>query len=313
MRAKKLIAYLGEEIRNNPHLPSGYLERGLVYESLGLFKRAEADYEAALKLHTHSMDIMVRRAVVRLRRHDIEGAKEDFNVVLERRNDPEALFYRALLHFEGGKIEDAIADYTTIIDIDDSHSEVRYNRGRAYHISEKFDEAEEDYKRAYELEPGVPLPCFELGQLLYRRGEYEQSIKQYNTYMAKFRSNPHAYNSRGESRLALGLVNDAISDFTLAIRFDNSNAEYYLNRAEGYIKVKKQRRAGRDLNTAIRLGGGLRAFIDRGRFLADRGRSKDAIEDYEKALKLAPENAELKKEYEGLLRDLKDTRKASSA
>ena len=56
-------------------------------------------------------------------------------------------------HFEAGKIEEAIAEYSEAIRLDPEFAAALYNRGQAYFTLGHFDKAVPDFTRAIDVDP----------------------------------------------------------------------------------------------------------------------------------------------------------------
>ncbi len=79
---------------------------------------------------------------------------------------------------DAGKFKEAIDEYGIALDfIEDA--QVYYNRGLAYQIQNRMEEALDDYRHALKLQPVYPLAHINLGQLEYLRGRTEEARKQF--------------------------------------------------------------------------------------------------------------------------------------
>jgi len=95
--------------------------------------------------------------------------------------------------------------------------------------------------------------------------------------------------NRGSAHLALGNLEEALSDFERAIKIKQEDARNYFNRALVYAAKKDHRRAIADYNEAIRIMPSLAiAYNNRAAQLETMGEVEQAITDYRQALRLAP-------------------------
>jgi tetratricopeptide (TPR) repeat protein/membrane protease YdiL (CAAX protease family) len=131
------------------------------------------------------------------------------------------------------------------------------------------------------------------GWSAYERGAYDDAIAEYT---AALRDDPKAawvYSGRG---MALGMnrrYDEAVADFTEAIRRDPFTADYWANRAWAYNLKGSSREAVEDCDRAIRLNPILGfAYFERGKARARTGEYELALLDCNQAIGLNPREAE---------------------
>ena len=95
--------------------------------------------------------------------------------------------------------------------------------------------------------------------------------------------------NRGSAHLALGNLDEALSDFERAIEIKPEDPRNYYNRALVHGAKKDHRRAIADYSEAIRIMPSLAiAYNNRGYELEAIGELEQAVADYRQALRLAP-------------------------
>jgi tetratricopeptide (TPR) repeat protein len=100
-----------------------------------------------------------------------------------------------------------------------------------------------------------------------------------------------AYNS-GNANKNKGLYDQAIADYTAALRSDPNNADAYNNRGVAYKKKGDYDKAIADYNQALRINpNDAIVYSNRGNVYSDKGDYDKAIADYNQALKIDPNNA----------------------
>ena len=108
---------------------------------------------------------------------------------------------------------------------------------------------------------------------------------------------------------------EAIENYTQAIKLDPNNAYAYFNRGVAKAKLKGYPEAIKDYTEAIRLDpNSAEAYYNRGGVKSDLGDYQEARKDYDKAIEIDPKNAPaynnrgiakaLLKDYQGAIQDL---------
>ena len=129
----------------------------------------------------------------------------------------------------------------------------------------------------------------------YDKGQYDQAISDYTEAI---KINPNlagAYNNRGLTYSHdKGDYDRAISDFSKAIEINPRNADAYVNRANAYTQGKGQYDlAIADYTKAIEIAPRLAmAYYNRGISYEGKGEYDQAVADFSKAIELDPTNAE---------------------
>jgi tetratricopeptide (TPR) repeat protein len=98
------------------------------------------------------------------------------------------------------------------------------------------------------------------------------------------------YVNRGAIKIALGRVDDAMTDYNTGIAIMPSLADAYVDRAGGYIMQRKFDEAMADVNHGIELGPSLPFVGYYNRAVAEQltGKITEAYYDYQKTLQLEP-------------------------
>jgi tetratricopeptide (TPR) repeat protein len=136
----------------------------------------------------------------------------------------------------------------------------------------------------------LALIKLKLGRAQREDDEVDEAIR---TYSESIRLAPtaEAYNDRGIAHFDKGQWDDAISDYTEAIRLDKNHGEAYNNRAWTQLKAGRASLALEDANAAVRLLPN-RAYVwdTRGQVNEKLGNRAAAIRDLRKALELDPKS-----------------------
>lgn len=177
-----------EIITLTPGNPKSHNGRGQAYERLGKFKESISDYSRAIELDAEYAWAYGNRARSYRRLEDWESALADieravvldpsipqfwynlattllhfqelnkcleaFNQALVLRPDyVEALMNRGVVRFQSGQYEDALSDFSQALTHDANRAACYLNRSLVYKALDRHKEAEDDLRKAWELDP----------------------------------------------------------------------------------------------------------------------------------------------------------------
>lgn len=132
------------------------------------------------------------------------------------------------------------------------------------------------------------------GVLYELRGDREDAVSDYSEAIKLEGTNALPYFNRGNVHDQLRRFEQAIADYTEAIRLDPSDPDFYNNRGQTYDSMGEHDRAIVDYTEAIRLDkSSARPWYNRGLSYANKGDYKRAIADFDEAIKRAPDDADL--------------------
>jgi tetratricopeptide (TPR) repeat protein len=97
------------------------------------------------------------------------------------------------------------------------------------------------------------LASYNSGNANKNKGRNDQAIADYTAALRSDPNNASTYYNRGNAYSHKGDYDRAIADYNQAIRFDPNNADAYYNRGHAYSHKGDNDRAIADYNQAIRL------------------------------------------------------------
>jgi tetratricopeptide (TPR) repeat protein len=140
---------------------------------------------------------------------------------------------------------------------------------------------------------------FNSGNANKNKGLYDQAIADYTQAIRLDPNYAAVYNNRGNAYDDKGDNDRAIADYTQAIRLDPNYASAYYGRGNAYYMKKDYDRAIADYTQAIRLDpNDAKAYYNRGATYYDQKDYDRAIADFEAALKINPNYENAKKSLE---------------
>jgi lipoprotein NlpI len=240
----------------DPHAVEVYYQRGLARQAKRDFPGASADYTQVIALNPKRADAFSNRGFIKQAGHDLDGALADYIQALALNpNTPAAYYNIGLIKVQRGDVDGGIAAYDRAVQLDPHMAFAYYNRGVAKNTEGDVDGAIADYTQALTLNPKISL----------------------------------AFCNRGVARQSKGDADGALADYTQALSLDPTLTDAFYNR--GLIKAQKgdldgatdddTRAIALDANDAL-------AYDKRGMALMGKGRLDDALADLKKFCDLAP-------------------------
>jgi tetratricopeptide (TPR) repeat protein len=207
-------------------------------------------------------------------------------------------------------------------------SVLRYNRAQLYAGLGRLEEALADYTAVIEEDPHYAEYHFDRAALLRRLDRDDEAMAEYETAMRLSPPFPELYYNRGDLRSALGDSDGALADFGYVLEIDPDYVDAYINRVAILSETGQLAAARRDLaagltvapedpyllcllarleleeghrdeagaaaDAAVRAGAGLaEAWATRAAIAFELGDPGLAVADFTRAIELAPDPAVL--------------------
>lgn len=126
---------------------------------------------------------------------------------------------------------------------------------------------------------------------LMKEAKYGEAISYLDRLLEQNPEKADAYNMRGVAYLEQGNMEDAVSDFNQALRYDSISYMPVFNRGNAYRQQGQLPEALQDYNQVVRKNPSMPdVYINRSAVLYEMKQYKEARMDLEAALELAPEN-----------------------
>ena len=159
---------------------------------------------------------------------------------------------------------------------------------------------EEDLSDWQKRDPIFARVCKTWGYEKLKSENYDLAIKYFDKSIELYQYD-HAYEGRGYAKENLGRYQEAIQDYTQAIRLNPEDAGIHYNRGNAKRKSKDYEGAIQDYTEATKLNSKFAvAYLNRGIAKAAKRDYKGAIQDYEKVIELKPKDADLAGAYYNL-------------
>ena len=199
-----------------------YQNRGKYYQSIGQINKAEADFTKSIATATDKDVPYNSRGKLYFDRGETQKALDDFNkAVLAGTDLAEIYVNRGSAFAQSGNLQAALPDFTKGIELDPTFKQGFLMRSLLYYSTQQYDLAANDMKEAVKLTPNSDKNHFECGMYFNLANK----------------------------------PNEALTFLNRAIELNNSNPQFYRERANSYLKLGNNAAAQNDQNSAKRLGG----------------------------------------------------------
>ena len=162
--------------------------------------------------------------------------------------------WRAAVSMDDGRVEEAVDDYTRMVQLEPEDPTAYYYRAVAHVELGQLKRALRDLTRAVELNPDEVRTYYERGKVHLRRGDPGLAVDDFDRVIAREPDHAHAYDARGVCHEKLGQLDDALRDFGEAIRLAPRATNALRHRARLHLRLGRTSEAWADAKSAARLG-----------------------------------------------------------
>ena len=167
-------------------------------------------------------------------------------------NELETIFELGKYFLKNNEYDLAIRIFTRVVELDPKHVDAYDARGKAYGCTGKFDEAVIDFKVALEIDSRAGT-YNNLGLTYYWKGCNEEAINNYTEAIKLYPDNKLFYFNRALALYAIGEYECAISDYDVALELSGDDAVIYNNRGEAFASLGNYKKAIADFNKALNI------------------------------------------------------------
>lgn len=285
-----------ELLKDDPNQRSVALLMRAVTYGPGEQDKLVQDLDAAIKADGQNLEALTRRAAIRLKDDDVDGAMEDLKAILEIDPTNRIVAEEAVNQLiELQRIDEAIELLTKAIEAKPSEGLYRM-RGVLKRMTQKEDEAFADFNRALAIQPKDPVSLLQRAELAVGRKDIKSAKEDLKSALAiapQVAQSDSAIFVRcliaiEESRMA-----DAINDMKELVSRDPSADLRQLQLAQLYLQDDRPRKAIETFTIVLeRDPNNLGLLRTRADILLSVGDHAKAISDYERALKIAGDSDE---------------------
>jgi tetratricopeptide (TPR) repeat protein len=284
------IDKLNKEINEQPNNADAHYRRAKIYVSEKKFKVAANDINAAVALDTTKADYYFLQADVFFANLLIPQSIQAFEKSISLSPDNADAYLRlAELHLYIKKYKESIQYANDALRIDKHRAKAYFIKGFVFKEMGDTSNAISSFQTCSEQEPDNYDAYIQLG-LLYGARHNKVAIQYYNNALRLNPKSTEALYNRGLFYQDNGELNKAIEDYTAIKQIDPTYKDAYFN--TGFINLvflKNYNEAVLQFTDAIRYGQYyLEAYYNRGLSYERLGNKTAAEADYKEALKVMP-------------------------
>lgn len=196
---------------------------------------------------------------------------------------------RAILEFQRGEHDLAIAYYDEAIRLNPGDAHTYYHRGLVYDSEKQYELAIADYDEAIARKSEDYIEFYQArGRANFSLKRYAPAISDYSEVIRLFPKDTNSFYYRGLAKYELEQYEEAIADYDEAIRRFPRHIEFYRWRGFAKYKLEQYEEAIADYDEAIRIySHDRKSYYKRGLAKYELKQYATAISDYDKALSLS--------------------------
>ena len=273
--------YLKNALRFNPKSWEGLTTYGVVFMQQTKYQQAIQCFETAEKYAPKQTLPMINNGIAKTHTYDLQGAEQHFKDAhtVDPKNN-EILAHLAWVHIQQGHVSLAAEELTEALNRDDSVASTNCNYGLCQINLGAYDLALQHFKRALDDDPDLVSCYYHVGYVLALQKKIDLALREWDHTAKSETTFADAFVNRGVAYYQKGNLDQAVIEFRRVISLRQSRMEDYSNLGLSYAKQ------GVVLRAASRNPKDTKAkeAIDRSRL---------AIEMFDKALALEPDNVQL--------------------
>jgi tetratricopeptide (TPR) repeat protein len=303
-------------VGRQPDFPWPQLLRASAHTESGAFATAEADFEEVLRQAKDPLlrtSALINRGGLRVRQKRWDEAVKDLQEAIGLQPGlPQSYVTLASAYQGEQKLDDAVAALDRAIERQPGDPLLHYTRGRLHQDRGAWDAARKDFSRCIELEPRgarserLASAYVERGRLSHRDGEaslargdrdsaedaFFDALADFAGALVAFPDYAPAYRQQAETLLALNRDAEAGEALDRFLARERGTAPIYRARGLIHVRLGEPGRAVEAFTYALHLGQDAATLGFRGWAYLKTGAVQPALEDFEKALAVAPEDSD---------------------
>jgi hypothetical protein len=166
-------------------------------------------------------------------------------------DDFEALHLLGMLHFQRGRMVEALRYLAAALKANSSSSDAMSNLGLALQASGRTDEAIAYFCRALQTAPGHPEILYNLGNAYLETGCFADAVSSYDSVLADVPGHAGALVNRGNALLRLNDPVRAMASYETALSVMPNHPQILTNRGHVLRRLDRPTEALRDFTAAL--------------------------------------------------------------
>lgn len=213
--------------------------------------------------------------------------------------------WRGIILYEMGNFEDALADFTTALELDPTRSDIYVRRAWVYQKQDKLNKAIEDLHFAARNTPEDEHVWYYLGSVFLKVREFSKALQYFDKAIELNAAYAEAYAARSDARYGSGDQSGALADMNMAVDVCSYRPEKFLFRRGVLLcryslegEAVKNFRLAREAAPAY-----AEAWMEEARLLRKVGNRAEAMRAVDEYIRLRPQDRAgyaLRKDIESL-------------
>ncbi|KAG7660600.1 TOM70 [[Candida] subhashii] len=187
-------------------------------EADSLINQAIASYEQEQDKEGPYSIAMEYLAAFQFLKNDPAGAATSIEKAIELKPRPRSYIFRALINADKSSYQEANEDFNRAKEMDPDCADIYYHLGQLYYLTGDLTQAETNFNKAKELNPDNVYAYIQLACITYKNGLSEQANERFTEAKLKFPTSPEVPNYYGEILSDKGDIQAAIKQFEIAAR-----------------------------------------------------------------------------------------------
>lgn len=253
-------------------------------KQIGIWKNGETLWSHVIKFEKdkskNSLPYWNRGQYLRNQKKFEQSLKDYSQAITISPNDAELYNSRAKTYFDMSSMPEfaskaaqylklAMEDYSKALGManvkEKTRSEMLANRGAAFGMQNRWDEALKDLNESLSLNPDNKNAYFNRSILYFQLRQFDKAIEDYSTYLKYDPNNSNIWYERGMLRRSLSksddgtrfdskMAQDAVTDLSQAIKLNPNFGLAYIERARAYRLLGNSTASNADYQRADQLG-----------------------------------------------------------
>ena len=250
----------------------------LTHERCKVWQNSGTLWQNVVEQFPNSYGAYASRGEYFLEQKKYDKALADFDKALSIRSNLESvLTNRGNIYRQQKKYDKALADYDKAIAIKASEF-AHNNRGNAFFSIGKNAEALADYNKAIALAPNYDKGYGNRGAVYFRMGKHDEALADFNKALALNPDYDDAYMNRGVIRSIKGDFANAQTDYTRFLQKNPTHHQSLHWRGIAFLNTEKPQAALQDFDKAIQI------FPQQAEYYFNRSKAHKALKQNDKAL-----------------------------
>jgi tetratricopeptide (TPR) repeat protein len=258
-------------------------------------EKALADFARAIELAPDNTQYQLARAKFRVTHDDAEQALADVKKIVEERpDDLAAIVLMSQIQRELKKFDDALETLAKAAELAPHSPIPPQYRGEIYQELDQHDKAIEEFSRVLELQPGLDIALIRRSQAYLYNGDADKALADIDLVLKDNPAMALAHGLRAQALAASDRVPEAITEMRLLAEELPGQVDVQMQLALYYQLNRQTRDAIETYTKVLELeGDNFLALRSRGDAYLGIGEHAAAVADFERALKLDPEEPSL--------------------